>query len=348
VGPTHVGATAPNATPAGAVGNSLGESWLDISGAEPVFKVWDGAQWVNAGGGGATVTTDDVPPAAPNDGDLWWDSVSTTLFVWYDDGDSAQWVQIGGGGGGGGGGGAQITDTPPVTPAAGDLWWDSASTMLYVWYVDGDSAQWVQASPTQPGPEGPAGADSAVPGPQGPAGPAGADSTVPGPQGPAGPAGADSTVPGPQGPAGADGAVGPQGPAGPTVVSADANNFSTLGTDGLLFTPKPAGIIIDVGTDYYITASPTTGYQSLTCWGGLSVIDGYGSVTFPKPFLAAPGCVTASVVTGNFGNRGHSLVQSVYPTATGASFYLNTAGGGDSNWYNAGATCFYFAVGRYA
>ncbi len=105
VGPTHVGATAPNATPAGSAGNSLGESWLDTSGAEPVFKVWDGAQWVAAGGGGgATVTTDDVAPAAPSDGDLWWDSASTTLFVWYDDGDSAQWVQIGGGGSGGGGG----------------------------------------------------------------------------------------------------------------------------------------------------------------------------------------------------------------------------------------------------
>jgi hypothetical protein len=112
VGPTHVGATAPNATPAGSAGNSLGESWLDTSGAEPVFKVWDGAQWVAAGGGGgATVTTDDVAPTAPSDGDLWWDSASTTLFVWYDDGDSAQWVQIGGGGSG------SSKQAPPLTAA---------------------------------------------------------------------------------------------------------------------------------------------------------------------------------------------------------------------------------------
>ena len=86
------------------------------------------------------------------------------------------------------------------------------------------------------GPAGPAGADGAqgppgADGAQGPAGPAGND-------GAQGPAGADSVVPGPQGPAGADSTVpGPQGPAGPTAVSADAGNTSTLGTDGLIYTP---------------------------------------------------------------------------------------------------------------
>ena len=85
-------------------------------------------------------------------------------------------------------------------------------------------------APIGSGPQGPAGPE----GPQGPQGPAGADSVVPGPQGPAG---ADSVVPGPQGPAGADGAPGPQGPAGPTAVSTDAGNTSTLGSDGLIYTP---------------------------------------------------------------------------------------------------------------
>ena len=47
---------------------------------------------------------------------------------------------------------------------------------------------------------------------------------------------------GPQGEAGPTGATGPegaQGLPGPTSVSADANNTSKLGTDGLLFTPAP-------------------------------------------------------------------------------------------------------------
>ena len=83
-------------------------------------------------------------------------------------------------------------------------------------------------------------------GPQGPQGPAGADgagSTVPGPEGPQGPPGADSVVPGPQGPPGADSVV--PGPPGPTAVSADAGNTSSLGTDGLIYTP--AGASVDTG-----------------------------------------------------------------------------------------------------
>lgn len=48
VGPIHVGTTAPNATPAGSSGNSLGEGWLDTSGADPLLKAWDGSAWVPA------------------------------------------------------------------------------------------------------------------------------------------------------------------------------------------------------------------------------------------------------------------------------------------------------------
>jgi hypothetical protein len=45
IGPTHVGATAPNASPAGSAGNSLGEQWLDTAGGRFVLKIWDGAAW---------------------------------------------------------------------------------------------------------------------------------------------------------------------------------------------------------------------------------------------------------------------------------------------------------------
>jgi hypothetical protein len=45
IGPTHVGATAPNASPAGSAGNSLGEQWLDTAGGRFVLKTWDGAAW---------------------------------------------------------------------------------------------------------------------------------------------------------------------------------------------------------------------------------------------------------------------------------------------------------------
>jgi hypothetical protein len=49
IGSAHVGATAPNATPAGFAGNSKGEQWLDVTDpANPVLKVYDGTAWVAA------------------------------------------------------------------------------------------------------------------------------------------------------------------------------------------------------------------------------------------------------------------------------------------------------------
>lgn len=47
VGPVHVGATAPNASPAvgGQTGNSVGEIWLDTTGGGYVVKIYDGTAW---------------------------------------------------------------------------------------------------------------------------------------------------------------------------------------------------------------------------------------------------------------------------------------------------------------
>ena len=40
-----------------------------------------------------------------------------------------------------------ISDTTPATPAAGDLWWDSVSGVLKIYYTDADGSQWVDALP---------------------------------------------------------------------------------------------------------------------------------------------------------------------------------------------------------
>jgi len=55
-----------------------------------------------------------------------------------------------------------VSDTAPVSPSAGDLWVDSTQMVIYGYYTDADSSQWVSLS----GPIGPQG-------PVGPAGPAG-------------------------------------------------------------------------------------------------------------------------------------------------------------------------------
>lgn len=65
------------------------------------------------------ITTAPVPPSAPNACDLWWDSVTGYFFIYYNDGNSSQWVVTdpgrSSGGGGGGSGGS------PTGPAGGDL-----------------------------------------------------------------------------------------------------------------------------------------------------------------------------------------------------------------------------------
>tara|TARA_B100000131_G_scaffold233925_1_gene225835 strand:- start:62 stop:1216 length:1155 start_codon:yes stop_codon:yes gene_type:complete len=95
--------------------------------------------------------------------------------------------------------GLDISTSPPSSPNAGDLWWDSDDGDLHVYYNDGDSSQWVTVSAGPAGSPGPAGPPG--PGGTGPAGP-------PGPQGNAGP-------PGPQGNQGSQGSQGSQGAQGP-------------------------------------------------------------------------------------------------------------------------------------
>ena len=68
-------------------------SWIDVTGSG-VLVNWYGSQLQltasSAGGGGVVV--DQAPPASPTQGDLWWDTDDANMYVWYDDGISAQWV----------------------------------------------------------------------------------------------------------------------------------------------------------------------------------------------------------------------------------------------------------------
>ena len=46
----------------------------------------------SGGGGGASVTVSDGAPSNPSDGDLWWESDTGRLKIYYNDGTSSQWV----------------------------------------------------------------------------------------------------------------------------------------------------------------------------------------------------------------------------------------------------------------
>jgi hypothetical protein len=106
-----------------------------------------------SGAGGATVS--DTPPANPTLGTLWWDSAGTQLYLWYVDPTlPGQWVNTtnapagpAGPPGPAGAAIAAVADTAPASPANGQLWWDSAGTQFYLWYVDPTGAgQWVNTT----------------------------------------------------------------------------------------------------------------------------------------------------------------------------------------------------------
>ena len=63
---------------------------------------------------------------------------------------------------------ATVSATAPSSPSNGDLWFDSVNLRMYVYFNDGNSAQWVINGPS--GAQG----DTGAQGPAGPAGPAGA------------------------------------------------------------------------------------------------------------------------------------------------------------------------------
>jgi len=99
----------------------------------------------------ARVTIQSGAPSSPVAGDLWYHSTLARLFVYYDDGDSDQWVDAAPfnleGGGSGGGASVSVGATAPTGPADGDLWYNSNYGRLFIYYKDGTSDQWVDAAP---------------------------------------------------------------------------------------------------------------------------------------------------------------------------------------------------------
>jgi hypothetical protein len=151
---------------------------LDLSGTATVF-VTAAAQDI-----GRVVVVSDTAPSAPQPGDLWFDSATASTFIYYDDGDSTQWVAFSGpegpigpigpegpeGPAGPTGANTYIGPTAPEGAAVGSFWLRDTDLTTFVLYDDGDSEQWVALAGEQ-GPEGPAGETGAT-------GPTGADGTT--------------------------------------------------------------------------------------------------------------------------------------------------------------------------
>ena len=111
------------------------QSPIDFLAATPT---WPG------GGGSSLVYVSTTPPPSPLDGELWWDSSSGALSMWYEH--SHVWVEVSGGSGGSGGTGtAYVSPDPPATPASGQFWFDSDTGSTYVYYDSATpSPVWVE------------------------------------------------------------------------------------------------------------------------------------------------------------------------------------------------------------
>jgi hypothetical protein len=59
------------------------------SDGNPYYNVDGATQWAPIGG---AVTISDTPPVAPLVGQQWWNSVLGTMFLYYNDGNTSQWV----------------------------------------------------------------------------------------------------------------------------------------------------------------------------------------------------------------------------------------------------------------
>ncbi len=69
-----------------------------VDGDTIVYNATTG-RWENqqpTGGGGASVTVSDTSPETPEEGDMWFSSITGSLYVYYTDVDGGQWVSVDG------------------------------------------------------------------------------------------------------------------------------------------------------------------------------------------------------------------------------------------------------------
>lgn len=78
VGPTFIGSTAPNVSPAGYTSLSKGESWLDTASTQ-IMKIYDGSTWQIPK---AVASVSSGKPSNPVNGQLHYDTALSHLYVY--------------------------------------------------------------------------------------------------------------------------------------------------------------------------------------------------------------------------------------------------------------------------
>jgi hypothetical protein len=98
-----------------------------------------------------TIIASPNKPDIADPGQLWYDTDSGSLFVNYNDGNSLQWVQVSnptpvdvGDIQAGRNSKITVSPNPPSLPFSGDLWLDSNTLSLNIYFIDDDTEQWIQ------------------------------------------------------------------------------------------------------------------------------------------------------------------------------------------------------------
>ena len=132
--------------------------WWDTNADERRLKIWvvdpatNTGEWLDATPTPppAVINLGDTPPTPETHpdleaGDLWWDNVSGRLYIYYKDTDGSQWVDASPVPDNGARGNSYISqgENPPSDPEVYDMWFDTVSGNMFIWYTDDDSSQWV-------------------------------------------------------------------------------------------------------------------------------------------------------------------------------------------------------------
>jgi len=97
------------------------------------------AQWKTVGADAVVTATLAPAVALLNLGTMWFNPNTSNLYVLYLDVATKVWRQIANGL-------VAPSTLPPASPQVGQLWWETDSGKLYMWWDDGTSQQWVEAS----------------------------------------------------------------------------------------------------------------------------------------------------------------------------------------------------------
>jgi len=136
---------------------------------------WTGRQWISLSDPGTQISyanafVSSSPPPSPASGALWYNPTDFTLKIWVITLEGGQWDEVAGEPPcSSNNSPVTVSASPPPDPIEGDLWFDTLSSYLSIWYVDLDGGQWISSFRGDAGPAGASGPSGAT-GATGPAG----------------------------------------------------------------------------------------------------------------------------------------------------------------------------------